>query len=120
MADMPIVNSGIDKTEVAMTTLANEVAKFALELESYLVESLNDKISEDEVLTATEKQMQNLILGYARRLVFDRYAEEFGPEQTAIEFDNVYYQIAARKIGPDDFTKRAKPYGRLMNFGEET
>lgn len=93
---------------LAMIDLA--LAELFNELREYMRDCLNDTYSEGDV--ETKILARRMALYYAQRMIIEITSDEHGRAGVAQAFDNMYYQIAARHIGPRDFTSSARPYDK--------
>ncbi len=121
------VEEGKDEEErreiTARKSLVSALETFFLEVRDIVQSQINDKIRVSDVVDGVtiaktgevvppEKMAKLISLGWVRKILFETYADDFDEKLVAQEFDNTYYQIVAQKIGPEDFSIKAKPYGK--------
>ena len=87
----------------------DEIDKLAKEAKEWAEYLLHDQFSESDF--DTDENRKYHAIEHMRRLLFEKIIEESKYEEDIAHFfDNVYYQIAARHAGPEDFNKKASPY----------
>ena len=112
-----------EREALARKVLSNNLDAFFNEVRDVVQAQVNDKIRVGDIVDGVtivksgefvppEKMAKLITLGWVRKILFETYADDFGEKQVAFEFDNTFYQFAAQKIGPEDFSIKAKPYGK--------
>lgn len=68
---------------------------------------VNDSIDCEQVV---DGHAQEIALGWVLRILVETVADDLGEKKVSRFFDDMYYQISAQHCGPEDFSKKAKPY----------
>ena len=93
----------------AKELLDRELDRFTEDVREVIHRKIHDQIDIERDLI-NDKAIKQVVLGWIRRIYFETVHDEFGENYVAFEFNNSYFQISAQKIGPEDFSKEAKPY----------
>ncbi len=98
-----------EEEAIARERLNQTLDAFVEDVRDVIQRKVNDSISVDEVLES-DLQCKDIVLAWVQRILLETVADDLDDKAVERFFDSAYFQIAAQHIGPEDFTKKAKPY----------
>ncbi len=98
----------IDETK-ARQFLQAEMDVIFKDIQDIIDYKVNDSISVTDILTDLN-WAKRYVYSWVARMLMESVSDEFGPDEVARMFDNIYFQICGGHFGPEDFRQKAKPY----------
>ena len=106
-----------EEEALARKTLQEISDKVKSEIDEVIQYKVNDSINTGEVV-ASEKFATNTVLSWYLRIIIESLADNVGREGMGFILENVYYQIAAQKLGSDDFAEKYRPASVQKRYDE--